>query len=153
MSSRIGSGVVLKQVGRWMQGEKNAGNRVDDHAECLKQPRRKAETSHGRLYYYLFAFTLLIFLSPSTFLLFSSPPPSFTPSSLRFLATELLTLTTVEVPRPDLAPRIRGTHVYQYLLRSCRPKRHTYMDRPSEFISLSFSLQLLNSRANEALAL
>ena len=53
---------------------------------------------------------LLVFLSPLTFLLFSSPPPSFEASSgFRFLLTELLTLTTVEVPRPALAIWLSAT--------------------------------------------
>ena len=56
--------------------------------------------------HYLLAFfiLLLVFLSPLVFLFFSSPPPSFeASSSFRFLSVELLTLTTVEFPRPALA--------------------------------------------------
>ena len=44
---------------------------------------------------------LLVFLFPLTFALFSSPAPSLeTSSCFRFLVAEVLTLITVEVPRP-----------------------------------------------------
>ena len=65
---------------------------------------RKAETSPTHSRYLLAFILLLVFLSPLTFLLFSSPPGSLeTLSSFRFLSTEPLTLTTVETPRPVLA--------------------------------------------------
>ena len=49
--------------------------------------------------YYFFCFILLlVFLSPLAFALFSAPVPSLeTSSCFRFLLTEVLTLTTVEV--------------------------------------------------------
>jgi len=68
-----------------------------------KQQSQGTAMSHT---HYLLAFfiLLLVFLSPLVFLFFSSPPPSFEASpSFRFLSVELLTLTTVEFPRPALA--------------------------------------------------
>ena len=73
---------------------------------------RGAETPASHRYRHLFAFftLLLVFLSFLIFGLFWSPPVSSgVSSSFRFLSLEVLTLTTVEVPRPVLVIWLSAT--------------------------------------------